>query len=245
MSILILGATSRVAFRVAHRFAAEGHDVLLAAYEEDELAAMAADLHARYQVKVATARFNATDFDRHPALIAETAATLGGIDVALLAFGAMGDPDESRRDFRAARQVIDINYSAAVSLGELLAAHMSERGRGTIIGLSSVAGDRGRQSNYLYGSAKGALALYLQGLRNRLHPAGVHVLTVKPGFMDTRMTWGMNAGKIPVVSPEYAAASIYRAAVAKTDVLYLPGFWWAIMTGIGLIPESVFKTMKL
>ncbi|MBN2801318.1 MAG: SDR family oxidoreductase [Deltaproteobacteria bacterium] len=245
MSTLILGATSRVASRVAHRYAAAGHDVVLAAIELEEAQALAADVRLRHQVKAVAIRFDATDFDAHPAVIAEAAQVLGGIDVALIAFGAMGDAARARQEFSAARQVIEINYSAAVSVAELLAAHMVARGKGTLIGIASVAGDRGRQSNYLYGSAKGALALYLQGLRNRLHKDGVHVLTVKPGFMDTRMTWGVDTGRVPVLSPEAAAEAIFRAAERGADVVYLPPFWRLIMGGIRAIPEALFKRMSL
>jgi short-subunit dehydrogenase len=137
-----------------------------------------------------------------------------------------------------------VNYTGAVSVCERVAEHLIARKRGTIIGVSSVAGDRGRQSNYIYGSAKGAFTLYLQGLRNRLFPLGVHVLTVKLGFVDTRMTWGMNT-RIPIAAPEAAAQAILSAAAGGEDVLYYPRFWRGVMTIIGAVPERVFKRLKL
>ena len=140
--------------------------------------------------------------------------------------------------------MIDINYTGAVSICELLADAMSARGAGSIIGISSVAGERGRKSNYIYGSAKGAFTLYLGGLRNRLDSTGVHVVTVKLGFVDTRMTFGMKTA-IPVASPDEAARAIVAAQRDRRDVLYYPRFWSPIMGVIRVIPERIFKKLNL
>ncbi|MBT3223292.1 MAG: SDR family NAD(P)-dependent oxidoreductase, partial [Proteobacteria bacterium] len=144
----------------------------------------------------------------------------------------------------AARRIIDINYTGATSLCEVLAERMERRGEGSIVGIASVAGDRGRQSNYFYGSAKGAFALYLQGLRNRLHQSGVHVMTVKLGFVDTRMTFGMKTG-IPIASPEQVGNAIYKNQRRRTNTLYYPPFWGLIMGIIKALPEGVFKRLSL
>jgi short-subunit dehydrogenase len=244
MTVLVLGATSRIAQRVAHVYARSGEAVFVAARDSGEAERIAADLRVRYGATVAAAALDALDFDRHGAFVADVARAMGPVDVGVVACGEMGEQAASEHDFAAARRVIDVNYTGAVSLCEALAAHMEARGRGSIVGIGSVAGDRGRQSNYFYGSAKGAFALYLQGLRNRLHKRGVHVLTVKPGFVDTRMTWGLRT-RIPVATPEAAAEAIVAAQRRRKDVLYYPPFWRLVMGAIRAVPEPVFKRLSL
>jgi len=244
MSVAIFGATSRIARDVALAWAGAGHSVWVGGRDRDEAERIAADVRVRTGVAAVAGAFDAVEMDAHPALIAAIEAAVGPLDVAVLAFGDMGDADADHDDFAAARRVIDVNYTGAASLCEAVAAGMAERGAGTIIGIGSVAGDRGRQSNYIYGSAKGAFALYLQGLRNRLFKRGVHVMTVKLGFVDTRMTWGLKT-RIPVASPEQAAHAIYAAAARHVDTLYYPPFWRAIMGVIKTIPERAFKRLSL
>lgn len=244
MSIAIFGATSRIARAVAQRWADDGHAVWVGARDVEEAEAIAADLRVRYGVTAVAGAFDALDMDGHVALVASIEEAVGALDVALLAFGDMGEQAGSEDDFAAARRVIDVNFTGAASIAEAAAGPMAERGAGAIIGVGSVAGDRGRQSNYVYGSAKGAFALYLQGLRNRLFKRGVHVMTVKLGFVDTRMTWGLHT-KIPVASPEQAAAAIFDAARRRVDTLYYPPFWRAIMGVIRAIPERAFKRLSL
>jgi decaprenylphospho-beta-D-erythro-pentofuranosid-2-ulose 2-reductase len=175
------------------------------------------------------------------ALLASEGERLAGVVVAV---GALGDPEAARHDAEAARRLIDLNLTAVVALLTSLADALERRGGGFICVLSSVAGERGRQSNYLYGAAKGGLSLYLQGLRNRLHPAGVQVLTVKPGFVDTRMTFGL-PGTFLVASPERIARGTLRALRAGRDVVYLPGFWRPLMFAIRALPERLFKRLEL
>ncbi len=245
MSVLILGATSPIARQLAARYAEAGQAVYCAARDVDEAAAIAADLRVRYPVTTAAGAFDAVDLDAHPALIAAAEAAVGPLDTVIVAFGDMGSADPATdTDFTAARRVIDINFTGAASVCEAAAAAMTPRGTGHIIAISSVAGDRGRQSNYLYGSAKGALTLYLQGLRNRLFPLGVKVMTVKLGFVDTRMTFGMQTG-IPIASPEAVSRAIIKAQGQGTDVMYYPKFWAGIMGIIKAIPEGAFKRLKL
>ncbi|MFT7579418.1 MAG: decaprenylphospho-beta-D-erythro-pentofuranosid-2-ulose 2-reductase [Myxococcota bacterium] len=244
MSAVVFGATSRIAQQLCQRLAEGGHSVAVAARDLEEAERIAADLRVRHQVDAIAIAFDAIDTSSHPALIEAIEKQLGPIEMGVLAFGDMGEQSASEGDFTAARRVIDVNYTGAASLAEAMAGPMSERGRGTIVGIASVAGDRGRQSNYVYGSAKGAFALYLQGLRNRLFKAGVHVMTVKLGFVDTRMTFGMQT-KIPVASPEASSHAIIRAARRKTDTLYYPPFWRGIMGVIRGIPERAFKRLSL
>ncbi len=244
MTVLILGATSRIAQQVGHRYAEEGHAVYVTARDAAEAELVAADIAIRHEVPTGFGAFDALDMPSHRRFIAEVEECLGPIEVALVAFGEMGDQEESQRDFGMARQVIDINFTGAASICEAIAERMEERGRGAIIGLSSVAGDRGRQSNYIYGSAKGAFTLYLGGLRNRLTKSAVQVLTVRLGFVDTRMTYGMKTG-IPIADPTDISRRILRHQQRGSDSVYLPGFWWLIMTIICLIPERIFKRLSL
>lgn len=244
MSVAIFGATSRIARAVALRWAEDGHAVWIGARDVAEAERIAADVRVKTGVNAVAGAFDAIDMDAHPALVADIEAAIGPLDCAVLAFGDMGELDEDHTDFAAARRVIDVNFTGAASLCEAIATGMAERGAGTLIGVGSVAGDRGRQSNYVYGSAKGAFALYLQGLRNRLFKRGVHVMTVKLGFVDTRMTWGLKT-RIPVATPEQAADAIHAAARRKVDTLYYPPFWRAIMGVIKTIPERAFKRLSL
>ncbi|RAL25126.1 short-chain dehydrogenase [Lujinxingia litoralis] len=244
MSVIILGATSPIARAVAERYAEAGYAVALAARDQEEGARSAADLRIRYGVETQAFAFDACDFDSHPDLIARVEDALGPIDVALVAFGFMGDQHDSQSDFAKARRVIDVNYTGAVSVCEALAGVMRARGAGSIVGLSSVAGDRGRASNYFYGSAKGALTLYLQGLRNRLAGEGVHVMTVKLGFVDTPMTFELDTA-IPIASPTKAGGAIFQAERQKIETFYYPRFWGGIMGVIKAIPEKVFKRLSL
>ncbi len=244
MGALILGATSPIARAVATEYAAAGMPVFVAARNVDEAERIAADLRIRFDVDAEAGAFDATAFDDHDEFVATVEEAIGPIEVGIVAFGYMGDQDVSEDDFEAARRVIDTNYTGAASICEAMAKRMSERRSGSIVGIASVAGDRGRKSNYMYGSAKGAFALYLQGLRNRLHEHGVHVLTVKLGFVDTRMTFGMETA-IPVADPADAGRAIAEAERQRVNELYYPRFWRGIMGVIKAIPESLFKRLSL
>jgi len=244
MSVLILGATSPIARAVAARYARDGQPVCVAARDADEARRIASDLHIRHQVPTRAVAFDALNFDAHDAFVADVEEGLGPIDVAVVAFGDMGDQEEAQDNFETAHRVIDVNYTGAVSICEAVARRMEAHGHGSIIGISSVAGDRGRASNYIYGSAKGAFTLYLQGLRNRLFDAGVHVMTVKLGFVDTRMTFGMETA-IPVAEPAEVAEAIRQAQRRGVETFYYPRFWAGIMGIIKAIPEKIFKRLSL
>jgi decaprenylphospho-beta-D-erythro-pentofuranosid-2-ulose 2-reductase len=247
MAVAIFGATSRLARRLADTYAAAGYSVFLAARDVAEAERTAADLRIRYGVKVAVGAFDAADLDAHGALVEQAQAQVGPIEVGVIVFGDM-EPGQDHADAGRLRRVIERNYMGAAALAEALAEQMVQRpagGERSIIGVSSVAGERGRASNYLYGSAKGALSLFLQGLRNRLHSQGVHVMTVKLGFLDTRMTFGMKLPPLPVASPEDAAQAIFDAQHKHTDILYYPAYWRAVMGVIGAIPEAIFKRLSL
>jgi short-subunit dehydrogenase len=162
----------------------------------------------------------------------------------VLCTGYLGDPETARTDLNEARRILDTNFTGSALALNILANYFEQKGKGFICALSSVAGDRGRQSNYLYGSAKGGLTTYLQGLRNRLYHRGVHVITVKPGFVDTRMVFGER--KLPLVAaPEAVARDIYRAVMSRKNVVYVPGFWRFIMLMVCAIPEGLFKKLRM
>lgn len=243
-AVLILGATSSIARALAHQIAQQGATLHLAARNGFEVERVARDLIVRYQVPVTWSVFEGCDYDTHPELVQTAIDQLGRLDGAIVSLGELGEQQQAQNDFECAERIIHSNYTGVVSLLTPVANYLEKQGSGFIIGVSSVAGDRGRQSNYIYGSAKGALSLFLQGLRSRLAKSGVHVLTIKPGFVDTKMTFG-KPGMFLVASPEKVAGSIVSALKKRKDIAYVPGFWFWIMSIIRSIPETIFKRMKL
>lgn len=243
-SVLILGATSSIARGAAYAFAEKGYDLFLAGRDSHELKRLSNDIAIRYRCKVQHGLFDAEAFDRHSTFLNNVIALMGGLDGVLLAFGDLGEHLNAVYQFDQAHTIIDRNFTGACSILSHCANYLCEQKQGFIIGISSVAGDRGRQSNYIYGAAKGALTIFLQGLRNRLHPFGVRVITIKPGFVDTAMTFG-KSGLFLVACPQKVGKTIVKSLNSKTDVLYIPGFWKYLMSIIKAIPESIFKKMKL
>ncbi len=242
-SVLILGATSAIARATAAAFAARGHGIYLAGRDMNELPRIASDLRVRYGVEVRYGTFEAEATVTHAAFLQQVIVDMNGLSGVVLAFGYLGD-QIAARDFSVGAKVIASNFTGAASILAECANHFEPLKSGFIIGISSVAGERGRQSNYVYGAAKGALSLYLQGLRNRLFASGVRVITVKPGFVDTAMTYGL-PGMFLVASPQSIGERIARAPERSADILYLPWFWRYIMLIIKHIPELIFKRLKL
>lgn len=244
-TVLILGAASAIARAVAGEFARRGYDLLLAGRDREELDRLAADLQLRHGVKAQALEFDALAFDTHRAFVEVCrGASEDSLAGAVLCFGYLGDQSAAQADPDEARRILDTNLVGAVSVLGLLANHFEEKRDGFLCALSSVAGDRGRQSNYIYGAAKAGLTVFLQGLRNRLFPAGVRVTTIKPGFVDTQMTFG-RPGLFLVASPQAAAKRIVAAALEGKDQSYVPRFWRPVMLLIRLIPEKLFKRMRL
>jgi short-subunit dehydrogenase len=243
-TILILGATSAVARASGALFARQGYDLLLAGRDTDELQRLAADLRFREGARVDWEHFAAEEFTGHQAFFERVLGRTPRLAGVLLAFGTMGDHALAVRDFAEAERIIRGNFTSAVSILTLCANHLLASGGGFLIALTSVAGERGRQSNYLYGAAKGGLDIFLQGLRNRCHAGGVRVITIRPGFLDTAMTYGL-PGLFLVAPPEYAARKIVGALRRSGDIRYVPWFWRPIMLAIRLIPEVLFKRMRL
>ncbi len=243
-NIFIIGATSAIATATARLYAGRGARLFLAGRDARRLETLADDLRVRGAAEVATHACDLADFAGHDALISAAREWLGTIDVVLIAHGILGDQRAEEADFDKALANLQINALSPISLLTRLAPVMREQGRGTLAAISSVAGDRGRQSNYVYGTAKGALTVFLQGLRNRLWLDGVHVLTIKPGFVDTPMTRDFPKGPL-WVGPEVIARGIVRAVDRRRNVVYLPGFWRPIMAIIKAIPEPLFKRLSL
>jgi short-subunit dehydrogenase len=242
--VLILGATSAIAQQTAKLFAAQGDALFLAGRNAEKLAAISSDLKVRGAGVVEYKATDFSDFEQHAALLAAAEAALGGLEVALIAYGTLGDQKAGERDFKQAEKELSTNLLSVLSLLTLMANRMERQGFGCLAAISSVAGDRGRQSNYIYGTAKGGLSVFLQGLRNRLAKKGVQVLTIKPGFVDTPMTVQFKKG-ILWVGPEVVARSIYKGIVRKKDVVYAPWFWRIIMLVIKCLPEAIFKRLSL
>jgi len=242
--ILILGATSAIAQETAKIWAQDKKALFLVARNSVHLDAVAKDLQVRGAKVVGTAQCDLNHVDEHSLLIEKAEKALGGMDGVLIAHGTLGDQGLCEKNYEKAHHEIQSNFLSQVSLLTKLAPIFEEKKRGSIVVISSVAGDRGRQSNYVYGASKGALSLFLQGLRNRLYPSQVQVLTVKPGFVDTPMTAHLAKGPL-FARPSSIAQGIITGIRQKRDVIYVPSFWWLIMTIIKSIPECIFKRLKL
>ncbi len=241
-NLLILGATSDMAQAIARKYAAEGWSLSLAARNMERLEPIASDLRVRSSAEIQALEFDATDFSNHKSFY-ESLGTKP--DVVVCVFGYMGDPLLARTDLDEVRRMIDVNYTGAVSILNVVAEDFEKRGSGSIIGISSVAGDRGRQSNYIYGSAKAGFTAYLSGLRNRLAKSGVHVMTVKPGFCRTKMTESLELPAALTAEPEQVANAVFRGLEKKRNTVYTLWMWRWIMLIIRHIPEAVFKKMGM
>lgn len=242
--IIIFGATSAIAAEVGRIYASRQSRLFLVGRNRDKLAAVAADLEARGAAAVFTAVSDLAEVAGHAQLFSEAHAKLEGVDVVLIAHGSLPDQSRCQQDFKIAEREIVINFLSPLSLLEVAARYFEQRGHGSVAVISSVAGDRGRQSNYVYGAAKGALSIAVAGVRNRLASRGVHVLTIKPGFVDTPMTAHLKKGPL-FASPKQVAGGIVRAIDGRKEVVYLPWFWSPIMLVIKHIPEAIFKRMRL
>jgi NAD(P)-dependent dehydrogenase (short-subunit alcohol dehydrogenase family) len=245
---LVLGASSSIARAFALEAAAGGANVVLAGRDFDDLNRSAADIRIRHNVGVAAVAFDAVAVESHDGFVEQVfrcAAAFGGGSLnVFLVFGLMPDQSAIDRDPDLAQPTIQATYAGAVSVLHRLAPRLEAQGEGRVVVLGSVAGDRGRIKNYVYGSAKAGLHAYLQGLRNRLFRSGVTVTTVKPGFVDTTMTWGM-PGLFLVATPQACARACLRYAAKGAEVRYFPWFWWIIMTIIRSIPEPLFKRLSI
>jgi len=240
--ILVLGATSGIAQACIRLWAARGDSLFLVARNADKLNAVAADASVRGAAHVDTTAADLDDTATHPALLAHAVNSLAGLDIAFIAFGVLGDSGD--HSFASAEAVLHTNLVAPVSAITWLGDYFAQRHMGTLAVMSSVAGDRGRKSNYIYGASKAGLSAFVDGLRNRIDREGVRVMTIKPGPVRTAMTEGMK-GSEKFADVEKVAATLVKEIDKGTDVVYVPGIWRIIMTVVRAIPERIFKKMNL
>ncbi len=241
---LVIGATSAIAEATARRLAERGDPLYLVARDGERLAAIAADLAMRGSPRVGSERLDANDLAAHEGMLDRAERFLGGLDTVLIAYGTLSDQRACEDSVALTLRELHTNALSVVALLTQIANRLAGRGAGTIAVISSVAGDRGRRANYVYGSAKALVSTFLSGLRQRLSRHGVAVVTLKPGFVDTPMTAALEKGWM-WATPERVAAGIVRAIDRRAGVAYLPAFWRPIMLVIRLIPERIFRTLEL
>ena len=243
--ILVIGATSAIATACCRLWAEQGHEFFLVARDAEKLQQTAQDLEARGAKSVNSFTMDVLDTPQHALMLQQCISTHRQIDIALVAHGTLPDQTACEQDAELALQEFSINGSSVISLLSLLAEQFTLQRCGSLAVISSVAGDRGRPSNYLYGSAKAAVSAFCEGLHARLFNIGVHVITIKPGFVDTPMTQCFTLPIVIVVPPEYVAKQIVSAINNKKAVLYTPRFWALIMLIIRSIPNFIFKRLNL
>lgn len=243
MQILVLGGSSDIGLAVARKFAQEqGANVYLASRDIELLEKKAKDLSLRCGVKVDAFSFDVVDFNSHGKFYEKLDPKP---DIVVAAFGYLGEQEKAQKEFDHARQVLEANFLGAVSILEVVADDFEKRKTGTIIGISSVAGERGRKSNYVYGSAKGGFSIYLDGLRHRLFKQGVRVISVLPGFVNTKMTEGMDLPGALTAEVDEVASDIFQAFEKGKNKIHTKWFWKYIMIIIKHIPEKIFLKTEL
>ncbi len=244
LKIVALGATSAIAEATLRLFAQRGAHLYLVARNQEKLHAVASDLVTRGAASVITRVMDLDDTAAHPAMLAEAAERLGTIELALLAHGVLGDQQAAEASYQTAEAILRTNFLSAVSLITWLANYFESSHQGCLAVISSVAGDRGRKSNYVYGASKGALNVFLDGVRNRIDRSGVNVLTIKPGFVATPMTAHVPPNAL-FAQPAQVAQYIVKAIEKRKDVAYVPPFWALIMLIIRFIPGRIFKKLNM
>jgi decaprenylphospho-beta-D-erythro-pentofuranosid-2-ulose 2-reductase len=241
-TVLILGATSDIGAAIAREFARAGHNIQLTARNPGDIGRLSADLSIRFNIHASVHAFDAGAIDDHLSFFRDLAPKP---DITVYIIGYMGAEKESLQSWAETEKIINANYTGAVSILNIVAGYYASQKKGTIVGISSVAGERGRQSNFLYGSAKAGFTAYLSGLRNYLFPFGAHVVTVKPGFVYTKMTEDLPLPAKLTATPDRVAAAVHKAVEKKKNTVYVKPVWRWIMLVIRSIPEPLFKKMKL
>jgi len=240
--VLIIGAKSDIAKEVARVYAKNGYNLYLAAREANELEDLKQDIEVRSDVKVQLKEFDITAYDTHEKFYNNLEEKPLGV---IVVSGYMVEQKLAQKNWDESLNTINVNYTGAVSILNIIANDFEAQRRGFIVGVSSVAGDRGRKANYIYGSAKAAFSAYLGGLRNRLYESGVSVLTVKPGFVNTKMTESLDLPEKLTAQPQDVASDIYNAQQKGRNILYTKSIWLLIMLIIKHIPEFIFKKMSI
>ena len=242
--VLIIGATSAIAEHCARIWAAREDELYLVGRNEAHLQTIAADLKVRGASSVAINCVDLNELDRHVDLLESAENAMDGVDVVLIAHGTLSNQKECELSVEETLAEIQTNALSTISLLTLIANKFEVKRSGTICVISSVAGDRGRASNYVYGSAKAMVTAFTSGLRQRLHKSNVAVVTIKPGFVDTPMTSEFKKGLL-WANPNAVAKSILKAIDSQKTEVYVPGFWWAIMMLIRIIPNEIFRKILL
>ncbi len=242
--ILIVGAASAIAHAAATHFAADRDRLFLVGRDLHKLRTVADDLEVRGAERVSTFQLDINDLDAHEGMLDAATEAMGGLDTVFIAHGTLPDQAEVEQSVAATLAELSTNGTSVIALLTLVANRFEKQRGGTIAVISSVAGDRGRTSNYVYGAAKAAVSTFLAGLRGRLYKSGVAVVTIKPGLIDTPMTAHLKKGPL-FASADKAGDAIYHAIAKKKDVVYVPWFWQIVMTVIKLIPERLFKRLNL
>jgi hypothetical protein len=240
--ILIIGAKSDIAKEIAREYAKNGYNLYLAARNCQSLEGLANDIKIRSDADVVLKEFDITDFSSHDKFYKSLEPKPFGV---IVVAGYMAEQKECENDWSKTFNTINVNYTGAVSILNIAANNMEENKNGFIIGISSVAGDRGRKANYIYGSSKAGFTAYLSGLRNRLNESGVKVLTVKPGFVATKMTQGMDLPQKLTAGPDEVAKDVFKAQQKGKDIIYTKSIWRYIMLIINNIPEIIFKKLSI
>ena len=241
-TLLLLGAKSDIGLAVAHRFAKEGFNIQLAARNSKSLKEECCNIIIRHNVESTFHELNILDYDSHEKFLNSLPELP---TVVLSAIGLLDNRNESVGNINKTVLIIRTNFEGIVILISKIAKKFVKRGSGTIIGISSVAGDRGKSSNYIYGSAKAGLSAFLSGLRNRVYKSNVDVITIKPGYVKTKMTSNMKLPKLLLTNPKTVANYIYSAYQRKKNIVYVTIVWQYIMRIIKLIPEEIFKRLKI
>jgi decaprenylphospho-beta-D-erythro-pentofuranosid-2-ulose 2-reductase len=242
--VLIVGATSAIAEATARIWALRGDHIFLVARDAKKLNAVASDLRVRGSLRVETYVMDVNDFNAHAIMICAAERALNGLDIVLIAHGSLPNQAFCQQSVEMTMQEISTNALSVIALLTHIGNSLEQQGFGTIAVISSVAGDRGRQSNYVYGCAKAMVTTFVSGLRQRLYKSGVSVVTIKPGFVDSPMTSDFKKGLL-WVTPSYIAKNIDISVLKKNDVIYTPFYWRVIMLIIKLIPEFWFKRVNL
>ena len=241
-AVLLLGASSDMATAIARKFAQDNFDIILAGRNVQQLSEFKTDLEIRYNIKTEVVKFDAIDFASHESFYKNLPFHP---NITICIFGYLGDQQKATAEWKESESIIQANFTGAVSILNIISEDYKLRKSGIITGISSVAGERGRQSNYIYGSAKAGFTAYLSGLRNSLHKYGVHVITILPGFVYTKMTADLKLPPLLTATPELVASEVKKAIQKKKNVVYIKWMWRWIMLTIKTIPEGFFKKLKL